>query len=659
MSAEGRRSSTVGTIFRKELRELLRDRRAVFFAFVLPLFLYPLIFLVTSALPKAHEEELESKRLTVGVSGSDPGLENFLREDDRLDLVEAEPSEVELREESKDLFVEFESPGRGPMKVTVRYLQTVPGSREAHRRIGAVLARLEESLLAARFDGLGRRVDVDGLLRIDPTDVSRAAERSAVGLGKLLPALLIVLLMTGGAFAAIDLVAGEKERGTLETLYVQSVSAAEIAFGKFLVVLVSSIASVLLNVVGLLVAVLSGLTPAGLGGDVLVIPSAGNIGLVLLLLVPFAVLTSALLLAMSSYARSYREAQTYLLPLTILILVPIGLAAAPQVELSSVVAIVPVANVALATREAIGGRLELLPLALVLGSTCLYASWMLHRTTRLLAREEVVLVIEPPPMATDASVEGRRRRALAFGALTLLWVFFAAGWLQGGSDFGPIVGTVLTLWGAVLAPALLYPVFTRRGLARTLGLRRPTFSSLALVVPMAVACSIVMAGYLRLQNLFLPFPEAFAEEMERFLSLKDLSIPVAFFVFALSPGVCEEMLWRGAFQGDVAARGRTWRTVLIVGIFFGVFHFSAHRFVPTAVVGGLLALVRLRSGSLFPCMVLHTVYNAVTLFVISRIQDEPGGWGRWLLEPWSVLIAVGVVVACTFGLRRHTRVDSG
>jgi membrane protease YdiL (CAAX protease family) len=459
--------------------------------------------------------------------------------------------------------------------------------------------------------------------------------------------------MTGGAFASIDLVAGEKERGTLETLYVQSISAGQIAFSKFLVVLVSSIASVLLNLVGLLIAVVSGLTPGKIGGDTLIIPPIGNVSVVVLLLVPFAVLTSALLLAMSSYARSYREAQTYLLPLTILILIPVGLAAAPHVELSSIVAVVPVANVALATREAVVGRLEILPMMLVLGSTCFYAFWMLRRATHLLTREEVILVIEPPPLATDASVDGRQRRALAFGALALLEIFFVGGWLQGSRDLGPVVGTALTLWIAVLVPSLLYPIVTRRSFARTLGLRRPKLSSLALVVPMAIACSIVMAWYAQLQNVFLPFPEAVAKELERILSVKDIPAVVAFLVFALSPGVCEEFLWRGAFQGDVAARGRTWRTVLIVGFFFGVFHFSAHRFVPTAVVGGLLALVRLRTASIFPCIVFHTVYNAFALFAISRLFDEAGNTSHWLLEPWAVLGAVGIIVLCMLGLRRR------
>ena len=653
--SETRTRSPAVTIFFKELRELLRDRRAVFFSFVLPLFLYPLVFLGTSAISETRQEELETRELTVGVWGEEVGFAEHIREEDHLILVRQESSEDALRDESVALFVDFKWTGSGAARAQVDYLQAVTTSREARRRISAVLERLEVALLKERFEALSKNVDVASVVDVDVKDVSLAVERSAAGLSKLLPSLLILLLMTGGAFAAIDLVAGEKERGTLETLYVQAVSAKQVAWGKFLVVLVASLASVALNHVGLFVTVALGLAPQGAGGEWMM-PAAGDLATVVALLLPFAVLTSALLLAMSSYARSYREAQTYLLPLTLVVLVPVGMAAAPQIELSSVVAVVPIANVALATREAVVGKLAFGPLALVLVSTCGYAAIMLRKAAQLLTREDVVLVIEPAPLATDASVEGRQRRALAFGCVSLLWIYLSSGWLQSGR-LDMLVGLALTLWGAVLIPAFLYPLVSKRPFARTLGLRRPRVTSLLVVLPMALASTIVVTWYMQLQEMFLPFPTALGEAMEKMLSFDEVSPLLVFAVIALSPGICEEFLWRGAFQGDYAARGKWWRTVLVVGFFFGVFHFSIYRFMPTFIVGCLLAGVRLRSASLFPCIVFHTAYNGLAYFWLQNQLDADSPGDHWLLQPWCVLLCVGVIAAGFFALRRHPSIE--
>jgi membrane protease YdiL (CAAX protease family) len=321
---------------------------------------------------------------------------------------------------------------------------------------------------------------------------------------------------------------------------------------------------------------------------------------------------------------------------------------------------VPVANVALATREALGGRLDLVPAVLALASTCLYAWLMVRKAAQLLEREEVVLVIESPPLASDASAEGRERRALAFGALAVLVLYFAAGWLQGGGSIDRVTGILLTLWVVVLGLAVAYPLVTRQSFTTALGLRRPAVASLLLAVPMGAACAVVMAAYGRLQDELLPVPRALEEEFERLLSFEGVPSWLRFFVMAVSPGICEELLWRGSFQEDAGARGRPWRTAAITGLYFGLFHLSAYRFVPTAVVGAVLAGVRMRSGSIFPCMVFHTVFNAVAFFGLSRLARRDvvgitGGEAHWLFGPLAAAGAAAVAAACLWGMRTPRR----
>jgi sodium transport system permease protein len=651
------RRAPAATIFLKEIRELCRDRRAVFFAFVLPLFLYPALFLGLAALPGGAQDEIERMPLRIGVAGEPWILAASIRDDDRLETVAAAFDEPGLRDGSLALHISILPEGNenGPplggfyrRRAILRYLETSAYSLEARRRAHRVLERVERDLLERRFEQRGVSLKVEELVSATAIDLSTARERSGALLGRILPLLLIILLITGGSFAAIDLLAGEKERGTLETLCVQAISTASIVRGKFLVVLACSIASVVLNLTGLALSASLGIGARSFGNEALVAPPFGAMVLALLFLAPFAVLTSAVLLAISAYARSYREAQTYILPLVLLALVPIGLSISPEVRLSSVAALVPVANVALSIREAIGGGGELHPPNQAGGWAAHDAALALRKAAELLGREEVVLGLERPPLAGDAGAEGRERRALAFGSLMLLLVYFAGSWLQTREELGFPAGLALTLWGVVLMPGLIYAAWSRRPLSEALALRRTPASNLLGALLLGGAAAILVSAWYRLQDTFLPAPVELEEAARRMFEEVKLGGLIAFLLFALSPGICEEVCWRGAFQGDLEPRGRPLRAALIVGCFFGLFHLSLHRFVPTALVGVLLAAVRQRTGSLFPCIALHTAYNATVLFLLPSLASE----GAKGISSLPLLMAAGFVATVMWHLLR-------
>jgi sodium transport system permease protein len=377
-----------------------------------------------------------------------------------------------------------------------------------------------------------------------------------------------------------------------------------------------------LNLVGLMAAVVVGLA-LGLPLTVvdeapLLLPPASTFLICLLLLVPQALLTGAVLLALSAYARSFREAQTYLLPVTMVVMVAVLPALAPVIKLESVAALIPIANVALALRGALEGRLSLPACAVALGATSLYATLALRQASALLLREEVVLLLEPAPLLEEASAEGRARRGLIFGALMLLGVYFAGTALQAIDLFK---GLAVTLWVVVLVPALLYPLIFKLPWRESLGLRLPGVRNLLLAGLLAGAAFILMAAYLGMQSKFLPAPEKLEEVFRELLKRQNLSPPLQILLLVLSPAICEELLWRGAVQGELEPRRRPLRTVLTVGLFFGLFHLNIYRLIPTALVGVLLAFVRTRTGSILPCMVLHATYNGLLLCAGSFFDD--------------------------------------
>ena len=506
--------SPVRVIFLKELMELLRDRRAVFFSFVLPLFLYPVLFFATALLPEQRREGMSSRELTVGVSGDHDELHTYLLAR-RLNIFERDYSEESLRDGEVNAFVHVERALRGAggevgkRNITVYYSRTAPESVEAEQRVGAALQEYRLDLLKTRFRSHGVPLDPRNLVVTEARDVATTSEKSSAHLARLLPLIMVLLLLTGGSFAAIDLVAGEKERDTLETLYIHPVPTSSIVRGKFMVILAVSLAAVLLNCLGMGLGVALcrwlGLGSASKTWIPVFVPPLQTLGLILVLVVPFAVFSSSVLLAISAYARSFREAQTYLLPVTLVAMLAVTLGLVPQIKLASIVAVIPVSNVALGIREALTGQLLPGPYLVALGSSCLYAWLALRKATALLHKEEIILSLGPPPRVEDIDAAAGGRRALCFGSFMLLAVWYLGGLLQ---SHHLLWGLALTLWGVVLLPSLAYPLVRRLPARELFALRSARLSSYLWLVAALPATVVLNLAYLQFQDFFLPLPEA-------------------------------------------------------------------------------------------------------------------------------------------------------
>ncbi len=638
------------TIFKKEVRDILRDRRSLFFAFVLPLFLYPALFLVTGKLGEGGMQAAAASPSRIGVAGAGPALLKRLRAEPDLEVESASPDWGLLERGDLDLLVLVatpfpEDPAAKPV-ARVYFDGASTTSLIAKRRMEDSLEAYRDQLVRERFAGKGAVVDPGSLVSVKALDLSDPAERAGAALGRLLPLILVGLLLTGGAFAAIDLVAGEKERGTLETLFIQPVAGGSVVLGKFLAVLAASLAAVVLNLAGMAAALALGLGPPGSALSLRTLPTPAAIAATLALLIPLAVLSSAVLLAVSTYARSYREAQMYLLPLTLASLVPAFLATTPDIHLSGAVCVIPITNAALAIRDSLAGRFNIPYLAAAFLSTALYAALALRWTAGLLEREDLRLGIEGEPFLHGGTGAARSKRALAFAVLMIAIISLAGSAVQRPEgSLGVWGGLAFTLWVLVLLPALLYIRVFRLPAAEALALRRPRPGDLLTALALVAPAAVLVTAWMAFQDHLLPFPEGLKKEIDRVFGAEGLDMVPALLLLALSPAVCEEVLWRGVVQGEVEAEGRPVKAVLVVGLLFGLFHLDVYRLVPTAALGCILAIIRLRSRSIFPCMVFHGFYNG-TMFLGAKALG--GGLGVWASR-WDVVLAAALLLAV--GLR--------
>jgi sodium transport system permease protein len=196
-------------------------------------------------------------------------------------------------------------------------------------------------------------------------------------------------------YPAIDLTAGEKERGTIETILCSPVSRVHLVLGKFFMVLTASLFTGLLAILsmGLTFAagkkILESLEPVNDWGLSLAI-SAKAVICVFLMMVPLAVLLSAALLAIALFAKSYKEAQSYLSPLTVFVILPAVVSVLPGVELNAGLALIPVLNTSLISKEIVAGTYHWNYIALIFASSCVYAAAALAVAIRLFQREDVL-----------------------------------------------------------------------------------------------------------------------------------------------------------------------------------------------------------------------------------------------------------------------------
>jgi sodium transport system permease protein len=275
------------------------------------------------------------------------------------------------------------------------------GSREnriAKRRIRSALKEYEEKLLSLRLQDLNDRYEDLELdrsfvkpLKVNEKDLATQKEKIGESLGGILPYFFIIFCFLGAMYPAIDLGAGEKERATIETLLTSPASRMQIVLGKFFVITCTGLISALISILALYLAMklAKGIPEAVLDG-ILRIVEFKSIGLLFSLLGPVCVFFAAVLLSISIFARSFKEAQSIMTPMNILVIIPVFIGLFPGIKLNTTTALIPVLNVSLATKEIISGTIKTGLLLEVYVSLFVLAALSLVFCAQWFKREEVI-----------------------------------------------------------------------------------------------------------------------------------------------------------------------------------------------------------------------------------------------------------------------------
>jgi len=399
------------TIYLKELKDSLRDRRTLISMIVVPTLLMPVIFFVGGTVMSKVVKKAKDEATTIMILGGadSPGVVAALKADSKFKVIEtAEDFKKLISEKQIRLAVELPAGFEAALKTGEARTVTLyhyEGEMKSGMGVGEAdrfFRNLREKTVETRLTDRGLPADLVKPFEIKRQNVAPPEKVGGNIIGGLVPYLIIILCFTGAMYPAIDLTAGEKERGTMETLLCSPVHRVNIVLGKYLMVMTASIATIALTLVSTTVSILIGgnllaggsgevaaKSAGGGGGFIPIIDPAGILG-VFAMIAPVALFFAAVLLTISLAAKSYKEAQSYVSPLIIVVIMPAMMGMLPGVELTAKTALVPILNVCLACKEMLSGVWHWNYLALIFGSTGLYAAGAVMLCVWMFNREEVM-----------------------------------------------------------------------------------------------------------------------------------------------------------------------------------------------------------------------------------------------------------------------------
>ena len=672
---------TVTALVVNDLRQLARNPRVLVFAVALPLVLWPLMWFLTSLTTERRQERIESRTYAysvadeaanaagaadarawldralavVGDDGGADGAEPAGGPAVRFERVEA-PDDVAaaLDEERLHVHVVWETGGdedlpdddadreavgdaseRAP-RIVLSYRADLDASDSAEAFLRRALERTRTEVREQRLAAAGFDSPPDDLLPLERIETASEEQTSGLFLGRLLTAIIVMMMLTGGSIVATDALAGEKERGTLETLLTTAASRVEIVTAKNLSILAVAFATSVLNIANIVLWMQLDVIPAPEGLK-LIIPVGTGL-LLVLLYAPAAVLLSSSLLLVSGRSKTYKEAQLLFAPVMLIAMAVAAIPVLPGVELRSAIVLLPIANLGVAAREILTGHYDWPLLAAAWAVTGGAAALLARASLRTLSAEKLITAsdTDAADLAGGPALFPRRvgRWFAVLWALLLVWQLNVGG----GIDSRLLIVINMSVFGAAA-----WLMIARYGLPvrETLSLRKPPPAAWVGVLIGAPAGLVLADGVVRLASLAMPIPEEWIEAMAEAFGA-DIPAWQMLVFFAILPGIFEEVAFRGVLLHGLKSRLKPVQLVLVAGIAFGFFHVDLFRIPPTSFLGVLLVITVLRTGSIYPAMAWHALHNALALSSarIDQVQlPEQPTWWHYALALAGILLA--------------------
>jgi sodium transport system permease protein len=386
-------------VYRKELLDTVRDRRTILSMIIIPILIFPILTIGFSTLliSLMEKSRAEIQEVAIVNGPAAPTLAAAIAASGEVRVVETDSVERSILDRTilaavviPDNF-ERAIEEAGTASLEILFDESRTESEFARQKLRGILADYRDSVITSRLRGQGLDESFVDPFTVTARNLASEQKMGSARLAYFLPYILLILSLTGAMYTAMDITAGEKERGTLETILVSPIPRWQLATGKLATILTTSFVSTLLALISMtatMAYVTAGAGSTGGGFGLQIAPV--TIVVTLLMMIPTAVMFSAILMSLSLAAKTYKEAQSYVTPFMMVVIMPALVSFLPGIELGVGLSFVPLINVSLCIKEAMMGNINWLYVSLIFFSSLVYAAFAIFVAHRLFEKESVL-----------------------------------------------------------------------------------------------------------------------------------------------------------------------------------------------------------------------------------------------------------------------------
>jgi sodium transport system permease protein len=387
------RFAIIEAIYKKEMTDMLRDRRTMISMVAVPLLVFPLIISITTRVSSRVEEKSEADARSLGIAArvSTPGIREAL---EKIGYPVTEKPDLKDAVEKKQVAAAVEEAPGTPARIFIYVDSSNPTSSAAGDKIRIALNELKDQKIREGLRGSGIAESVLTPFIIQRTNLAGARKMAASVWGTILPYLLLLLMFTGGMYPVIDMTAGEKERKTIEPFLAAPVARQEIVMGKTLAAITSIFLTAMLTLGSMVYSFRNNrISPRSEEARQMMgtIPlDSHTVLMIALTLLPMAVFAASVMFAIGLMARSFKEGQSYLTPLALAVIFPALLGGLPGLELTPLLCLIPIFNASMVIRGVLLGDISTLNFTIALAANLAYAAIAFVVATRTFEKESVL-----------------------------------------------------------------------------------------------------------------------------------------------------------------------------------------------------------------------------------------------------------------------------
>ena len=652
------------TLIRKEVLDILRDKKTLIVMVAVPILLYPAMIigmvLIMNMVASSQQETIHTAAYSSKYEEYAAALQEIYDENEedfdlKLELMPLDEADKEAKADSYDAWLSFAEDEKG-LNIIVEYTSTNQDSGYTEGILEDLARLYKDKVLEEKLGDYGLTEEFLTPVTYEAKDSVSESESFGMNLGGSIGMMLIVTIMLGAFYPAMDVTTGEKERGTLETLLTLPVSNFQMIMSKYIAVSLFACATAVLSLASLGASVLflvNSVTDE-MSGEFAGIDFSMMLGwmpVLLLAMIVTALFITAFCMCFCVFAKSFKEANNYITPVMFFVMFASMVGMLPSAELDYKTSLIPIVNVSLLIKQVMAQQMNLALAGITIGTNFCYSVLIVWILSKIYDSENVLFcdgfqsfkIFEKRSDIKPGTVPKIGDLILSIVVLLLLSIYLG---LAVGTE--SVFGSTVVSQLLILAMPLLVVWYMKSDVKTLFSLKVPKVKDFigGFILYIGVYALMLVASFV----LISIFPQSAENTAMTFDVLMKQPFALVVLVMTVMPAIGEELYFRGLIFGSLRHRYSAVWAIVISSVIFGVFHLSLVKIIPTGMLGACFAYVAYTSGSIYIGMFLHFFNNlvsAISMKYPQQIEKILPVLMREELLVSDILILLAVGIVCT------------